>query len=516
MTRMANHESSGECAATDPASDAIPGPVQAAVVPGGVDDSQFRLLAENIPVLCWMADADGYIFWYNRRLHEYCGLTPAQLQGWGWQSVHDPESLPDVMARWTSSILTGEPFDMTFPLRGADGVYRPFLTRIEPYRDADGKIVRWFGVNIDVGAQIEAENALRASNRKLQAIAAEREAILSQLGESVIVTGPDGRIGFINEAAKRLHGVSALGVGPDGYSAAYSLFTEDGAPHPAETLPLTRAVHNLETVIDARWRIRRPDASEVLVIGNAKPVYAGDGTLIGAVLTIRDDTERHAAEVALADAVRVKDVLLHEVNHRVKNSLQLVTSLLMLQAGKAASPELRQSLMEARSRIGVVAAMHQRLYTTELHDRVDLASYLRELALDTIGALDIDRRVRLTCECAPGIFLPLDRAVPLALLTSELLTNAVKYAFPGTVPGTISLTTRVVGGDVEISVVDDGCGLPAGFDPAKASGLGMKIVTALTRQLGGKLAMPAQPRGAAFIINFPHDERHDDAQHRGK
>ncbi len=105
-------------------------------------DDQFRLLAENIPTLCWIANGDGYIVWYNRRWHEYCGTTAEEMEGWGWQSVHNPDLLPQVMERWTASVVSGEPFEMTFPLRGADGLFRPFLTRIQPVRDASGRICR--------------------------------------------------------------------------------------------------------------------------------------------------------------------------------------------------------------------------------------------------------------------------------------------------------------------------------------------------------------------------------------
>ena len=91
--------------------------------PGPMD---FQLLAENIPVLCWMARGDGYIFWYNKRWHDYCGSTPQQMEGWGWQSMHDPEMLPLVMENWQKSIADGEPFEMVFPLRGSDGIFVGF------------------------------------------------------------------------------------------------------------------------------------------------------------------------------------------------------------------------------------------------------------------------------------------------------------------------------------------------------------------------------------------------------
>ena len=136
--------------------------------PERIADAEFRRLADHLPILCWLARGDGYLYWYNRRWLDYCGTTQAAMAGWGWQSVHDPEALPRVMAVWAASIATGEPFEMVFPLRGADGMFRPFLTRIVPLRDATGRVVRWFGVNAEIGAQVRAEAALRTSETRLR------------------------------------------------------------------------------------------------------------------------------------------------------------------------------------------------------------------------------------------------------------------------------------------------------------------------------------------------------------
>ena len=135
-----------------------------------IDDAAFRLLADNIPTLCWVANGDGYIVWYNRRWHEYCGTRPEQMEGWGWQSVHDPLLLPSVMERWTAAVASGEPFEMTFPLRGADGLFRPFLTRVQPMRDASGAVARWFGVNTEIFDQVAAEEALRAERDRSRGV----------------------------------------------------------------------------------------------------------------------------------------------------------------------------------------------------------------------------------------------------------------------------------------------------------------------------------------------------------
>ncbi len=150
-------------------------------------EANFETLVNAMPQLCWMAGADGYISWYNQRWHDYTGTTPEEMEGWGWEKVHDPEVLPEVKQRWERSIATGERFEMTFPLRGADGVFRPFLTRVEPVRNEHGQVIRWLGTNTDVSAQHAAEAELRSLAETLEArvveAIAEREATHAKLGE---------------------------------------------------------------------------------------------------------------------------------------------------------------------------------------------------------------------------------------------------------------------------------------------------------------------------------------------
>ncbi len=131
-------------------------------------ESELRLrqLANTIPQLAWMANADGWIHWYNDRWYEYTGTTLQQMEGWGWLNVHDPEKLPSVLEEWQASIATGTPFEMAFPLRAANGEYRTFFTRVAPLHDATGKIVQWFGTNTDVTLLENAKNELRMANRR--------------------------------------------------------------------------------------------------------------------------------------------------------------------------------------------------------------------------------------------------------------------------------------------------------------------------------------------------------------
>lgn len=131
-------------------------------------DAMFRVLADNLPTLCWLANGNGYIGWYNRRWYEYTGTTPQEMEGWGWTKVHHPATLSDVLERWRTSIGSGAPFEMTFPLRGADGIFRPFLTRIYPVHDTNGQVKLWCGVNTEISQQVAAEDQLKRVNERMQ------------------------------------------------------------------------------------------------------------------------------------------------------------------------------------------------------------------------------------------------------------------------------------------------------------------------------------------------------------
>ena len=134
-------------------------------------EARFRALADHIPQLAWIADASGWIFWYNRRWFTYTGSTLEQMQGWGWQAVHHPDHVERVSEKFRAHLASGEIFEDTFPLRGAHGEFRWFLTRVIPLRDDTGVITRWFGTNTDVTEQRQIEDALRASNVELEQFA---------------------------------------------------------------------------------------------------------------------------------------------------------------------------------------------------------------------------------------------------------------------------------------------------------------------------------------------------------
>jgi PAS domain S-box-containing protein len=172
-----------------------------------------------------MANPDGWIFWYNQRWFEYTGTTTEQMEGWQWKSVHDPEILPMVLERWKASIESGQSFDMTFPLRGADKVYRPFLTRVVPVRDYQGKITRWFGTNTDISEQSRAEDELR-----------QRESQLRTMGDNLpegalyryrMDVNNEAHMEFISAGIERMTGVPAAEFMADTATAISNILSED-------------------------------------------------------------------------------------------------------------------------------------------------------------------------------------------------------------------------------------------------------------------------------------------------
>ena len=213
--------------------------------------------------------------------------------------------------------------------------------------------------------------------------------------------------------------------------------------------------------------------------------------------------ERQRYERSLREALEHQKILVNEINHRVKNSLQLVTSMFNLQATASGDPALIQSLNEAIGRVTAVARVHERLYRSPNVHSVDLAAYLADVCAD-LAALAPQATVQFTS--TDPIIMSTDRCVRVALLLTELVTNAAKHARRGT-NCTVSVSLKRVGDDaICLSVRDDGDGLPKDFEIKKSKGLGMKLVTALVSQTGGTITAANNQIGAEFIAVIPIEQ----------
>jgi two-component sensor histidine kinase len=194
-----------------------------------------------------------------------------------------------------------------------------------------------------------------------------------------------------------------------------------------------------------------------------------------------------------------KELLLKEVNHRTKNNLQLIVNLIQLQLRQVTDPVARAALLDTSRRIMSIAAVHEKLYHGDQVESVDSASYLHEViaGIKATSPGEIDFTVSL----AP-LVLPLDIAIPLALIVNELATNSLKYAYPDQQAGWISVTLERLGSEAVLRVSDAGMGLPKGFEQRKHRSLGMRIITSLASQIGATVTFSNLRPGAECKVSF--------------
>lgn len=264
-----------------------------------------------------------------------------------------------------------------------------------------------------------------------------------------------------------------------------------------EQLPWVVGGHDNE---DARWLLRQ-DGSHFWGRWITEPIRDEMGTFRGAARIIRDETERAQAEAKIQASLAEKEELLKEVHHRVKNNLQVITSLLNMQARQIENPEVLSQFAEARNRVFSIAAIHELLYRSVSFSCIDLAAYARQLAPDLVRFYNAQSRIQVSVT-GDGVALELERAVPYGLLLNELISNACKHAFPGTQTGNIIVSFERDDGYIELTVSDDGQGLPRGFDYDRASSLGLKLVRSLARQLRGSSELQSGG-GTTVRVRFP-------------
>jgi two-component sensor histidine kinase len=218
---------------------------------------------------------------------------------------------------------------------------------------------------------------------------------------------------------------------------------------------------------------------------------------------IAERTASLAAALAERDAaLGRKDLLIREVDHRVKNSLQMVMSLLRIQGAKVGDPKTRRALQTAMMRIQAIAQVHTMLYAQSDAEAVAFDRYLDEICSFLGSTLGANARGRKLLVEAEAVELPPDIAIPLALVTTELVTNAFRHAFDGAA-GTVWVRFHRTGtGDLELVVADNGRGLAPDFDPSHAEGLGLQVVMAMVAQVGGRLDI-SRNDGACFALTLP-------------
>lgn len=253
------------------------------------------------------------------------------------------------------------------------------------------------------------------------------------------------------------------------------------------------------------YRLRRADGEFRWLLDTGTPRIADDGSFEGYIGSCVDITaiRESANEVerlngALAARVREREALVREVHHRVKNSLQLISSIFNLQSDDA-DARGQALLRDAQARVHAIAAVHEKLDGAHLAGEVDFAEYLRSVAGGLVRAF-AGNGVTITT-AAPRVSLPLDRAVPCGLLVNELLTNALKHAFVGRAGGDVRVEVAEDGDVVTVTVADDGVGLASGIEVDRPRSVGFGLVKTLVRQLGGTMTI-AREGGTRISVGF--------------
>jgi two-component sensor histidine kinase len=215
-----------------------------------------------------------------------------------------------------------------------------------------------------------------------------------------------------------------------------------------------------------------------------------------------DNTERKEIDRKVRDALKEKEVLLQEVHHRVKNNLQVISSILNLQSSYVTDPKTLEILQESQNRIKSMSFIHETLYRTIDFSSIDFSEYMRTLSNNLIQSYRLeDCQVHFTTDLDP-LTIHIDQAIPCGLIVNELISNALKYAFKGRKEGDLHLSLKRNNKTVVMRVADNGVGLPEGFNYEKTDSLGVQLVYTLTEQIDGSIAVNTASTGTEFLITF--------------
>lgn len=477
------------------------------------ESEKLRQLANTIPQLAWMADPSGHIHWYNDRWYAYTGLTQEQVKDRGWEKIHDPKALPAVLKGWKVSLATGEPFEMTFPMRGADGEFRPFFTRVAPLRDAAGRIVQWFGTNTDVSSLERAEKAVRSSEERLrEGLAAAHMAVWDWDLASDNVKFSANVSDVFGHTWKNMREVMST-------------------VHPDDIHPLrvkTKQAIAQHSHYDSTIRIIRPDNQRTTwleIRGKVNCDAAGDPNNVSGIAL--DVTDRKRAEEELRAADRRKDEFLAMLAHELRNPLAPIRN--------AAELLNMLDIDEPRVRMTSDIIARQVDHMTDLiDDLLDVSRVTRGIitlenepldireivagAVEQVRSLIEARNHRLIVELpTEPAFVRGDQTRLIQVLTN-LLNNAAKYT---PTDGDVQMKVDVTRQEVILRVSDTGVGispdlLPRVFElfsqaersPDRSQGglgLGLALVKSLVELQDGSVAAYSGGigKGSEFVVRLP-------------
>jgi PAS domain S-box-containing protein len=363
--------------------------------------------------------------------------------------------------------------------RHKDGRLIDISLTVSPMRDGSGQIVGASKIARDISERKEAQRKIQESEQRLR-------ELIAAIPAAIYTTDADGRITYFNEAAVDLAGRTPR-LGSDEWCVTWKLFNPDGTPLPHDECPMAVALKEGRAIRNAEAVAERPDGTRVPFIPFPTPLRDGSGKVVGAINMLVDISERRQAETQ-------QRLLLNELNHRVKNNMQILQSLLFTSSRRANSAEARQVLDDATRRVAAMAAAQRALYGTMDASRFAASEFLHAVCETVKQTLPPD--VKIVCQSASGV-LSNDAAMPLSLILNELLTNAVKHSIKDPASQSIRVGLTETNGALELYVEDDGEGFE--LNAVRRSSSGLQLVLGLARQLNGTLEVTRVPSSRASV-----------------
>lgn len=444
----------------------------------------------------WDLDLVGGALTWSDEIYRIFEIDAAQF-GASYEAflatIH-PEDREMVNLAYTESVANKTPYEISHRLRMPDGRIKWVTERCRTLYDDAAKPIRSSGTVQDITDNKKAEDALRASEARLR-------AIVDSEPECVKILDENCRLLEINPAGLRL--IEAVSLDDvlgcnilDLIVPSYRELYLDGVA----------AVFRGESLMQ-EFEITGLKGARRVMEQHAAPLFdpAQPGKVTAMLAVTRDITGRKSAEVALRKSLNEKEMLLREVHHRVKNNLQIISSLLYFQNKKARNATDAGILTDVRDRLRAMILVHEKLYQSTNLTRVDFAAYIRSLVNELANSLaPSNPLIEMRVEAAP-CSLPIEVALPCGMIVCELVTNAFKYAFPGGATGRLSVSVAPVDRRVIITVSDNGVGMPAGFVAEKAASFGWQLIGNLSTQIGGAITL-SDAGGTAVTISLPDRE----------
>lgn len=452
-------------------------------------EAEFRSLFDAVPAGVGMLKSRSFQN-VNTEMCEIFGYSEAELVGERTRILYYDDGEYERVGRELYSPLKGSRRAMVEArLRRKDGVPVDVLigaSAIDPSSPDPMSSVAC--VLFDVTERKRAQDSLRVKDRLLVELFRACPECIS------VTTFEEGRFVEVNEASCRqlrysreeLLGrtVGELGIWCSGQD-------RDAA---VRRLKAGEMVRNFET----RHRVK--GGAEIDVLMSMTTVEIDRQSYI--ISFVMDISERKRMEEALGASLREKDILLHELQHRIKNSLAMIASMASLEMGRVGDERLRGILGNLKDRIQSLSALYELLLKSGQAGEVDLGEYLKSIVASLSDTYAGEGRVVSIEQSIEEMPMDLKGAVPWGLIVNELATNALKYAFPSGDPGVIRIGLSKSNGTIELSVSDDGIGLPEGFDEASSGGMGLDIVRMMSAQLRGTLSRSGG-KGTTFVVRAP-------------